>query len=146
MADRKIQVFLYGATMNLDALADAGLKKRAFAPGMLLGFDLIIQPVANLVENGDGIVFGILANFTHPEMEQLLGNHIGKYTKAEYLPEPVLIRTRGGKIVPALTYMSTDLKPGFAEADYIDLIAGPAKKYGFPKWYLERIDAFKPEK
>ncbi len=71
MSERKIQVFLYGSAINLDVLASNGLKKRAFAPASLTGFDLIIQPVANIVENGDGIVFGILANFTHAEIELL---------------------------------------------------------------------------
>lgn len=143
MSERKIQVFLYGSAINLDVLEGAGLPKRAFAPGLLIGFDLIIQPVANLVENGDGIVYGILANFTHDELDKLTGHHTKNLTEATYNPEPVLIRTRGGKIVPALTYMSVNLKPGFADDAYIDRILMPAQKYGFPAWYQERIEAFR---
>jgi cation transport regulator ChaC len=143
MAARKIQVFLYGSAINLDVLSKTGLKKRAFAPAMLAGFDLIIQPVANLAENGDGTVYGILANFTHEEIEALVGNHTQSLTEATYHPEPVIVRTRGGKIVPAITYISTDLKPGFADSDYIDRIIKPAKNYGFPVWYLDRIEAFR---
>lgn len=143
MIERKIQVFLYGSAINLDVLSKAGLKKRAFAPASLAGFDLVVQPVANLVENGDGVVFGILANFTHEEIATLTDNHTPSLTAATYNPEPVIIRTRGGKIVPALTYLSVDLTPGFADSDYIDRILKPAKNYGFPRWYLERIEAFR---
>lgn len=143
MSERKIQVFLYGSAINLDVLVDAGLPKRAFAAGMLIGFDLVIQPVANLVENGDGIVYGILANFTHEELGKLTSYHTKNLTEATYNPEPVLIRTRGGKIVPALTYLSVNLKPSFADDTYIDRILTPAQKYGFPTWYQDRIEAFR---
>lgn len=144
MSERKIQVFLYGSAISLDVLSQTGLKKRAFAPASIAGFDLVVQPVANIVENGDGAVFGILANFTHDEINTLVNGHTPTLTEATYNPEPVIVRTRGGKIVPAITYISTDLTPGFAEDAYIDRILKPAKSYGFPRWYLERIEAFRP--
>jgi len=143
MAVRKVQVFLYGSAINLDVLAEAGLKKRAFAPAALAGFDLIVQPVANILENGDGVVFGILANFTHEEIALLTSSHTQALTGASYNPEPVIVRTRGGKIVPAITYLSVDLEPSFPKDGYIDRILKPAKNYGFPRWYLERIEAFR---
>lgn len=146
MNDRKIQVFLYGSSINLDVLSKAGLKKRAFAPAMLLGFELTIQPVANLVENGDGVVFGILANFTHSEIETLVASHTPSLTDAPYQVEPVIVRTRGGRTVPALTYLSADMAPGMADKAYISRILKPAKNYGFPSWYIERIKAFLPTK
>jgi len=145
MSARKIQVFLYGSAINLDVLVKAGLKKRAFAPASLAGFDLLIQPVANIEESGDGIVFGILANFTHVEIDELLNSHTPMLTKAAYSPEPVIVRTRGGKIVPALTYMADEMTKGTATQEYINRILKPAKSYGFPSWYLERIESFRPK-
>jgi len=146
MGERKIQVFLYGSSINLDVLSKAGLKKRAFAPAALAGFDLIIQPVANLAENGDGVVYGILANFTHEEIRILTGSHTPSLTTATYNPEPVIVRTRGGKIVPAITYISVDMTPVSADNEYINQLLKPAQNYGFPRWYLERIEAFRPAK
>lgn len=143
MSDRKIQVFLYGAAISLKTLEAAGLAKRAFAPASVMGFDLIIQPVANLAEAGDGIVYGILANFTHAELTTLRDYHLTKVTNAAYNIEPVLVTTRGGKIVPAVTHISTSLPPAFAEDDYIDSIVKAASTYGFPKWYMERIEKFR---
>jgi len=144
MAVRKIQVFLYGSAINLEVLEKTGLKKRAFAPASLVGFELVIQPVANLVENGDGIVFGILANFTHEEINTLVGQHTSSLTKAIYNPEPVIVRTRGGKIVPAATFMSVDLEPAAASNAYINRILKSATNYGFPRWYLEHIESYRP--
>ncbi len=143
MSARKIQVFLYGAAISLKVLEIAGLPKRAFAPASIMGFDLVIQPVANLAEAGDGIVYGILANFTHSELADLKEYHLSKVTNAEYNVEPVLVTTRGGKIVPAITHISTNLPPAFADNAYIDSIVKAASTYGFPKWYMERIEQFR---
>lgn len=143
MNERKIQVFLYGSAINLKTLEAAGLKKRAFAPASITGFDLVIQPLANLAEAGDGVVYGILANFTHAELETLRQAHLASLTNAQYNVEPVLVNTRGGKIVPAVTYLSTNLPPAFADSNYIDSLLKSADAYGFPQWYLDRIDKFR---
>ncbi len=143
MSARKIQVFLYGAAISLKVLEAAGLPKRAFAPASITGFDLIIQPVANLVEAGDGIVYGILANFTHAELTILKEYHLSQVTNIDYNVEPVFVTTRGGKIVPAITHISTNLTPASAENDYIDSILKAASTYGFPKWYMDRIEKFR---
>jgi hypothetical protein len=29
--------------------------------------------------------------------------------------------------------------------DYIDRIVGPAKEYGFPDWYIARLESFRPK-
>ncbi|MBL4789471.1 MAG: gamma-glutamylcyclotransferase [Kordiimonadaceae bacterium] len=145
MSDRKVQVFLYGPLSDMAALTEIGLKRRAFAPASLGGFDLIIQPVANIVEVGDGVVYGVIANFTHAEIAILEATQNGSLTSAAFNPEPVIVRTRGGRIVPALTYLSTNLDPSFAKADYVKSLLATADKYGFPRWYLDRIEAFKPQ-
>lgn len=145
MADRKVQVFFYGSFISLSVLEAAGLKKRAFAPAAVNGFELVIQPHANMVEGGDGVVYGILANLTHAELDKLYGTHLGTFTSSAYHPEAVLVSTRGGKIAPAMTYICQDMEPGIAEAAYVDKILKAATSYGFPKWYVERIASFKPE-
>jgi len=146
MSERKIQVFLYGSSINLDVLAKAGLKKRAFAPASLAGFELVIQPVANLAESGDGIVYGILANFTHAEIDLLVNSHTSTLTTSQYRPEPVIVRTRGGKIVPAICYISENMSADAPDNAYIDRILKPAKNYGFPDWYIDHIEAFRAKK
>jgi len=146
MSDRKIQLFLYGSVINLEVLQEAGLRKRAFAPASIVGYELRIQPVANLLESGDGIVFGILSNFTHKEIEKLMHGHTAALTETIYSPEPVIVHTRGGKIVPALTYMADEMPSGRATKDYINSILKAAKSYGFPSSYLDHIKSFCPRK
>lgn len=145
MADRKVQVFFYGSFISLNALEAAGLTKRAFAPACINGYELVIQPHANIVEGGDGIVYGILANMTHAELDELYAKYISSLTNATYHPEAVLVSTRGGKIAPALVYICHKMEPGLADPAYIDTIVKAATSYGFPKWYVERISSFRPD-
>ena len=144
MADRKVQVFFYGSFMSLKVLQDAGLKKRAFAPACIHGYELTMQPHANLSESGDGIVFGILANMTHKELGMLYDSHASTITHATYQPEAMMVFTRGGKMVPALVYMAADEEAGAPDEAYVDDILKSCTSYGFPSWYLERIASFKP--
>ena len=143
MAARKVQVFFYGSFMNLRVLEEAGIPKRPFAPAAIHGYELVIQPHANITEAGDGVVYGILANITHAELETLYSTHLGTITTAHYLPEATLVSTRGGKIVPAMVYIAHDMTPALADNAYVDRILKPASDYGFPSWYQERIAAFK---
>ena len=142
MADRKLQVFFYGGYMNMKVLEDAGIKKRAFAPASIHGYELVIQPYANIIEAGDGVVYGILANMTHAELATLYGDNI-KLTGTPYLPEAMLVFTRGGKIAPAMVYIAKGMIPGNADNAYVDGILKPAETYGFPAWYREKIASFK---
>ncbi len=43
-----------------------------------------------------------------------------------------------------MTYICPDMISRPAEAAYVDRIATPARKLGFPGWYVARIEAFKP--
>jgi len=60
-----------------------------------------------------------------------------------YLPEPVLVDLLDGTLRPALCYLCPEMAPRPAEADYVERILGPAEKFGFPLWYVERIRGFK---
>jgi len=143
MAERKLQVFFYGGYMNMKTLEELGVAKRAFAPASIHGYELVIQPHANIVEAGDGVVYGILANMTHAELDKLYGDNINQRLGVPYLPEAMLVFTRGGKITPAIVYVAHNMKPGFADNAYVDSLLKPAETYGFPRWYIERIASFK---
>ncbi|TNE60941.1 MAG: gamma-glutamylcyclotransferase [Alphaproteobacteria bacterium] len=144
MAARKVQVFFYGSYMSLNVLEAAGLKRRPFAPASIQGFELSIQPFANLVESGDGVVYGILANLTHAELDLLYGPDAERLAGHSYLPEAVLVHTRGGKIVPATVYICHDMERALSTQDYVDGMLKTARDYGFPRWYQENISAFRP--
>jgi hypothetical protein len=61
-----------------------------------------------------------------------------------YQPEAVLVETLDGQWRPALCYFAPAMEPRPATADYVERIAAPAKAFGFPEWYVQRIEGFRP--
>lgn len=144
MTERKIQVFFYGALMSLDVMQAVGIKKRAFAPAHVNGYELAVGAGATLIDSGDGITYGILANLTHAELKQVYATHGTSVGVAGYVPEPVLVHTRGGKIVAGLTYVKPGAEDGSPRPGYVEKILDAAENYGFPAWYKAHIAAFVP--
>jgi hypothetical protein len=62
-----------------------------------------------------------------------------------YLPEPVLVETLDGKWRAALCYIAPAGESRPASNDYIDGIVRPAQEYGFPDWYVARLESFRPQ-
>jgi hypothetical protein len=36
------------------------------------------------------------------------------------------------------------MAPQLPTRDYVDRIVGPAAEFGFPRWYIERLERFRP--
>ena len=142
MAERKVWVFFYGSYINFGVLQEAGLVPGQWEVGLLHGFDIRIQPRANLVPSEGHCVYGIVATATHAELARLYA-HARDVLGEVYLPEAVLVQTLDGKWLPALCYLCPQMQPRPAEDDYVERIAGPARAYGFPGWYVARIEGFR---
>lgn len=144
MAERKVRVFFYGSFINRVVLAEAGLKPDRVEMARLWGFDIRIQPLANLVRSDRHCVYGIVCEATHAELTKLYSQSwVGAY-----LPEAVMVETAGARLLSALCYIAPEPEapaagPSAAAADYIDRIAGPAREYGFPSWYIDRLESFR---
>lgn len=143
MTEPNVWVFFYGSYMNRGVLNEVGLLPARWEPARLGGFDLVIRPRANLVRSARDCVYGILATATHRELERLY-SHARDVLGEIYLPEAVLAETVAGDWRPALCYLASAMEPRVAAADYVDRIAGPAREYGFPNWYVEKIESFRP--
>ena len=100
------------------------------------------QRLANLVPAAGERVYGILTHATHAELERLYA-HAEHVLGGLYLPEAVIVETDGGS-TPALCYIAPFLPPAPAKAEYVARIVKPARSYGFPDWYVERLEAFLP--
>jgi hypothetical protein len=61
-----------------------------------------------------------------------------------YLPEAVLVETLDSTWQPALCFIAPASEERPASGDYIDRIVGPAREYGFPDWYIARLESFRP--
>ena len=116
-----------------------------FAIARLNGFDIIIQPLANLVPSDTDSVYGIIVRASHAELERLYA-HAEHVLGGKYLPEAVLVDTLDGEFRPALCYIAPELAASSTEGAYVDRIVKPAREYGFPEWYIQRLESFKPTK
>jgi len=137
--NEKVSVFFYGSFINLDVLGEAGLVPENVRVAKLDGYDIQIQPLANLVPSEGDSVFGIVCKAGHTDLETLYR----QTWVGTYLPHPVLVETMEGVQIPALCYLSPGREVAAAERRYIDRIVAPAREYGFPAWYLERIEQYR---
>lgn len=137
------RVFFYGSYINYDVLAQSGIRPASHQVARLPGFDIRIAPLANLVPVDEHTAYGIVTEATHAELARLY-QHAHDVLGQTYLPEAVLVQTTAGAFLPALCYLAPSMTPRPVEADYVERIAGPARRYGFPAWYLERIERYRP--
>ncbi len=82
--------FFYGSYINFDVLKGVDLVPESWEVARLGGFDIRIEPRANLVRSDADMVYGIAATATHEELTRLYA-HAKDVLGALYLPEPVLV-------------------------------------------------------
>ena len=143
MSETEVWTFFYGSYINMEVLQAVNYTPRQYEVARLPGFDITIRPLANLIRSDQHTAYGIVATGTHAELARLY-EHAENILGGRYLPEAVLVQTMSGRWMPALTYLAPDLSGETATADYVDRIVKPAKKLGFPAWYIERLESFKP--
>jgi Gamma-glutamyl cyclotransferase, AIG2-like len=136
----RVRVFFYGSYMNRSVLREAQLSPERFEVARLDGFDIRIAPRANLVPSPKHCVYGLLAEATHAELARLYA-HAKEVLGERYLPYPVLARTRDEAFWPALCYIAPSMAPAEADPAYVDRIVKPAREFGFPEWYIARLES-----
>jgi hypothetical protein len=142
-AEPLVWTFFYGSYINLNVLREVNYVPEKWEVARLAGFDIRIQPRANLVRSDQHSVYGILATGTHAELNRLYA-HAKDVLGETYLPEAVLAEARDGKYKSALCYVCPAMDSRPATNEYVDRIVVPAREYGFPFWYLQRLEAFRP--
>jgi hypothetical protein len=142
MADPQVWVFFYGSYMNFRVLEEARVTPQSWEVARLPGFDIRIQPRANLVPSEEHCAYGIVAKTSHAELARLYA-HAKDVLGEVYLPEAVLVETLGGLWRPALCYLCPQMAPRPADNAYVERIVGPAREFGFPAWYIARLESFR---
>lgn len=137
-----VWVFFYGSYINLDVLREVDLVPGAWCKATVSGFDLVIAPRANLVRDPSRMVWGFLATATHAELARLYSEHAQGVLGETYLPEAIVAVDEAGRLQPALTYIASDMTPRPAERAYVERIAVPAQRAGFPPDYIAKIRSF----
>lgn len=128
---------------ELDVLRGVDIIPGRWEAARLDGFELRIAPRANLVPSERESAYGIVATTTHAELERLYA-HARDVLGEVYRPEAIVVETTEGSARPALCYLTSDMEPGPAEADYVERILQPASRLGFPDAYLKKIRSFLP--
>ena len=138
----KVDVFFYGSYMNFDVLKEVDIVPASHQMAILSGFDLVIAPRANLIRDPKTVAYGVLIEASHAELGRLYSEHAQGLLGETYLPEAVIVTDAGGKLRPAMTYIAHSMAPRPPDRAYVERIARPAERYGFPRWYVEKIRAF----
>jgi hypothetical protein len=142
MAEPKVWVFFYGSYMNFDVLREVGLVPEQWEVARLSGFDIRIQPRANLIRSEKDCVYGIAATASHAELGRLY-DHARDVLGEIYLPEAVMVQHASGVWRPCLCYICPDMAPRTAESAYVERIIRPARDFGIPAWYVRRLESFR---
>jgi hypothetical protein len=137
-----VWVFFYGSYINFAVLREVDLVPEQWEVARLPGFDIRIQPRANLVRSEQHCVYGIVATATHAELARLY-THARDVLGEVYLPEAVLVQTLAGLWRPALCYLCPEMTPRPADHAYVERIVGPAGEFGFPEWYIARLESWR---
>jgi hypothetical protein len=140
----RVWVFFYGSYINFEVLKEVDLVPAEWEVACAPGFDLRIEPRANLIRSDQHTVWGINVMATHAELTRLYADHAKGVLGETYLPQAILTVLRDGKIRPAMTYLCPHMVPRPADAAYVERLTAPARRFGFPEWYLARIESFRP--
>jgi hypothetical protein len=143
MDEPKIWTFFYGSYINFNILKEVNIVPEQWEVAKLYGYDIRIQPRANLIKSDQHCAYGIIATATHLELARLYA-HAKDILGEIYLPEAVLVEALDNKWKPVLSYISPSMESNPASNDYIDRIVTPARQYNFPAWYINRLESFRP--
>lgn len=89
---------------------------------------------------------GILATAAHGELNRFYTDRAKGVLGETYLPKAVLVSGNAGKCGPPLTSLAPSMEAPPAEVAYVERIAVPGERYGFPDWYVKKIRSFQAHK
>jgi hypothetical protein len=136
---KRIAVFFYGSFIRREVMARGGLQPDRIEIARLSGFDIHISPHASISRSDQHSIYGILVQATHEELHTLYSiDGVGVF-----LAEAVIVETSAGTLQPAMCYIppTPDNKP--ADQAYLEEILKAAREYGFPDWYVKKLESFR---
>ncbi len=136
---KRTAVFFYGSFMRRDVMARGGFYPERIEVARLNGFDIDLCPHACISRSDRHAIYGILVNATHAELDRLYSmDGVGIF-----LPEAVVAETADGRMQPALCYIPPAHGNQPPDVEYLERLLTAAREYGFPQWYLERLESFR---
>lgn len=137
----EVWVFFYGSYMNFGVLREVDIVPEEWGVARLPGFDIRIEPRANLIRSDENCVYGILTKATHAALTRLYA-HAQNVLGELYLPEAVLVQTDSGLWRPALCYICPRMVTQPPDNAYVERVLEPARQFDFPQAYVARLESF----
>jgi hypothetical protein len=133
--EKRISVFFYGSFMRRDVMARGGFHPAHIEVAKLSGFDIKIDPHANIIRSDQHCIYGILVQATHNELNSLYSmDGVGVF-----LPEAVNVELQNGSLRPALCYIPPPRVSKPADVEYLLRLISTAQEYVFPVWYVQKL-------
>jgi hypothetical protein len=133
--EKRIAVFFYGSFMRGDVMARGGFHPARIEVAKLSGFDIKIDPHANIIRSDQHSIYGILVYATHNELNSLYSmDGVGIF-----LPEAVNVELNGGALLSALCYIPPARASQPADIVYLERLITTAQEYEFPTWYVQKL-------
>ena len=135
MEARWVSVFFYGLFMDQDLLRDRGLQPLNARRACVRGMRLRIGERAALELDPDGVVYGMLFELTHGDIERLYAEP----GVAPYRPEAVLAEPDEGEPVAALCYNLPSPPTDEPNLEYARKLRELATRLDLPAGYVSSI-------
>ena len=136
---KTVSVFFYGSFMRPDVMAKSSVNPAHVEIAQLQGYDIALDPHANIFPCTFSSVYGILVRATHEELDRMYGvSGVGVF-----LPEAVLVTVNNEHWIPALCFMPPGRNEQSPDQAYLDRLIEAAALRGLPQEYIARLGRFK---
>ena len=135
MKTRRLSVFFYGLFMDPELLRGKGLQPENARRACVRGMRLRIGERAALELDPEGVVYGILVELTHGDIERLYAEP----SVAPYRPEAVLAEPDEGEPVAALCYNLPSAPTDEPNLEYSRKLRELATRLDLPAGYVSSI-------
>ena len=136
---KTVSVFFYGSFMRPDVMAKSAFNPAQIDVAKLNGYDIDLDPHANIFPHPFSSVYGILVRATHEELNRMYGvSGVGVF-----LPEAVLVTVNDSHWIPALCFMPPSRSENRPDQAYLARLIEAATLRGLPRDYIARLEKFK---
>jgi hypothetical protein len=136
METRRVSIFFYGLFMDPELLRGKGLLPENARRACVRGMRLRIRKRAALELDPDGVVYGMLVELTHGDIERLYAEP----SVAPYRPEAVLAEPDEGQPLAALCYnLPSAPSTDSSNLEYARKLRVIATRLGLPAGYVSSI-------
>lgn len=135
---KRIAVFFYGSFMRPDVMARAEFTPADVEVAQLNGYDICLDPHANVFPSPMHNVYGIVVQASHADLERMYSiSGVGSF-----LPEAVLVTMNDGRWLPAMCYMPPSRSNIPPDQPYLARLIEAAQLRGLPGDYVARLQSY----